>query len=269
MRFKRVYIEITNRCNLRCSFCSTDNRETKEMSTYEFESILNNIRNYTDYIYLHIKGEPLLHSKFRSILDICKKYQIKVNITTNGVFLKNRIKDIVDSGIVRQINISLHSENSKENYIEDILNSVGNIKDIIINYRFWTLIDNKLDDKMSIMINKIYQYYNVKDRTNKINENTFISMGDKFIWPNIENDYYNEFGYCYGLKSQMGILVDGTVVVCCLDSMGASNLGNIFESDIDRILNSDKAKKIIEGFRNRCVYLDLCKHCSYKERFDK
>lgn len=269
MRFKRVYIEITNRCNLNCSFCSVDNRESKEMNVHEFENILKEIKKYTDYIYLHIKGEPLLHSKFKSILDICKKHQMKVNITTNGVFLKNRIKDIVDSSVVRQINISLHSENSKENYIEDILDSVGKIKNIIINYRFWTLHNNELPNRMQIIIDKIYQYYEVSNGSIKLNDNTFISTGDKFTWPNINNDYYKEVGYCYGLKNQLGILVDGTVVVCCLDSTGASDLGNIFESNIDSIMNSDKVKNIIEGFRNRYVYLDLCKHCSYKERFDK
>lgn len=269
MRFKRIYVEITNRCNLNCSFCSLDNRKLREMSVEEFEFVIRKIRDYTDYIYLHVKGEPLIHSRFSDILDICKRYNIKVNITTNGVFLDKRIKSIIDSGVVRQINISLHSENNKINYIGDILDSVGNIKDIIINYRFWTLEDNKLDDRMSIILDKIYKYYGVIGDSSKINNNTFISRGDKFVWPDIENDYYYESGYCLGMKSQIGILSDGTVVVCCLDSKGISNLGNIFNQDMDSIINSEKALKIIDGFNNRCVYLELCKHCSYKERFDK
>ena len=268
MRFKRIYIEITNRCNLNCSFCSNDNRDIRDMSVLEFENVIKRINNYTDYVYLHVKGEPLIHKDFRSILDICKKYNKKVNITTNGVFLKDRINDIIDSGIVRQINISLHCENNKINYIDDILDSVGNIKNIIINYRFWTLSNGKLDDRMKSITDKIYNYYGYIEG-NKINDNTFISMGDKFVWPNIDNDYYREDGYCYGLKSHIGILVDGTFTVCCLDSMGISNLGNIFDDDMKDILNSYKVKNIIEGFNNRCVYLELCKHCSYKERFDR
>ena len=39
MRFKRIYIEITNRCNLSCSFCSKDNRDIREMSVVEFERV--------------------------------------------------------------------------------------------------------------------------------------------------------------------------------------------------------------------------------------
>ena len=269
MRFKRIYIEITNRCNLSCSFCSKDNRDIREMSVVEFERVIRNIDKYTDYIYLHVKGEPLIHSGFRDILDICKKYNKFVNITTNGVFLKSRIRDIMDSGVVRQINISLHSENNKDNYIEDILDSVGNVRDIIINYRFWTLVDGKLDKRLGVIIDKIYDYYGVIERGNKINNNTYISMGDEFVWPSIDNDYYNEVGYCYGGKSHIGILVDGTVVICCLDSNGNSYLGNIYRDSLDDIVNSDKFRCIREGFRNRGVYLDICKHCSYKERFDK
>lgn len=239
------------------------------MTLEEFEIILKKIKDYTNYIYLHIKGEPLIHSKFKNILDLCKKYNMKVNITTNGVYLKERIKTIIESGIVRQINISLHSENNKANYIEDILESVSNIDNIIINYRFWTLTNNKLDTKMQAIINKIFKHYRIKKNTNKINNNTFISKADKFEWPNLNNNYYNEFGYCYGLKNQLGILSDGTIIICCLDSQGISNLGNIFTSDLNKILNSNIVKNIIKGFNNRCVYLELCKHCSYKEKFDK
>lgn len=61
MHFKKIYIEITNKCNLKCSFCSLDNRMKKEMSLDQFELILQKIDKYTDYIYLHVKGEPLIH----------------------------------------------------------------------------------------------------------------------------------------------------------------------------------------------------------------
>ena len=35
-------------------------------------------------------------------------------------------------------------------------------------------------------------------------------------------------------------MVDGTIVPCCLDSEGVINLGNIFNDDIDAVLNSVK-----------------------------
>lgn len=278
MRFKKIYIEITNKCNLNCSFCIKDNRKIKEMSLEEFEEILKKINNYTDYIYLHVKGEPLLHSKFKEILSLCKKYNKKVNITTNGVFLKNRVEDINKYNVVRQINISLHSENNKENYIEDIISSVKKLKNIYIVYRFWTLENNKIDEKMLKYLNKIKEEYKIDNNTYKkiltednikIDDNIYINKDKEFTWPSLDNNYCEEKGYCHGLKRHIGILVDGKVVICCLDSFGLSNLGNIFNSSLEEILNTDKCKNIIEGFNNRKAYLDICKHCSFKEKFDK
>ena len=51
-KFKSIYIEITNICNLNCSFCSNDNIEKKSITISEFEHILKEINDYTDYIYL-------------------------------------------------------------------------------------------------------------------------------------------------------------------------------------------------------------------------
>ena len=83
------------------------------------------------------------------------------------------------------------------------------------------------------------------------------------------NNYYNERGTCLGAKTQLAILSDGTVSICCLDSEGVSNLGNIYLSTMEDILASDKYQNILKGFNDNKVYLDICKHCSYKERFDK
>lgn len=278
MRFKKVYIEITNTCNLNCSFCIKDNRMKKEMSIDEFETVLKKIDKYTDYIYLHVKGEPLIHNKLDEILSLTNKYKKYVNITTNGVLLKNKINILKKYNNIRQINISLHSENNKDNYIDDILDAVDELKTIFIVYRFWTLKDNKLDNKMLEYLNKIKEKYNINNELYneiingnnlKISNNIYINKDKEFEWPDISNNYYNENGFCYGLKNQIGVLVDGTITICCLDSFGVSNLGNIFNDDIEIIMNSEKVKNIIKGFNNRKVYLDICKHCSYKERFNK
>lgn len=278
MKFKKVYIEITNACNLNCSFCIKDNRIKKSMSVYEFENILKKIDSYTDYIYLHVKGEPLIHNNLDEILSLTSKYNKYVNITTNGVFLKDKVDILKKYKNIRQINISLHSENNKTNYIEDIMEAVDNLKNIFIVYRFWTLKDNKLDTKMLECLDKIKEKYFITDEVYniiikgnnvKINNNIYINKDKEFEWPSLSNDYYNERGFCYGLKNQIGILVDGTITVCCLDSFGVSNLGNIFVDDIETIMNSEKVKNIIKGFNDRKVYLDICRHCSYKERFNK
>ena len=113
-RFSKIYVEITNFCNLQCSFCSKDNLLKKEMTLDEFQIVIDKIKDYTDNIYLHVKGEPLLHSKLDNILTICDNNDLKVSITTNGTLLSNK-KDILLKHDIKQINVSLHSENNMHN----------------------------------------------------------------------------------------------------------------------------------------------------------
>ena len=97
-RFTRIYVEITNYCNLACSFCSKDTRSKREMTTHEFRDVIGKIKDYTENIYLHVKGEPLLHSKFDEILNICDENNVNLKITTNGTLLSKRkgwLQDLV------------------------------------------------------------------------------------------------------------------------------------------------------------------------------
>jgi len=61
--FKKVYIEITSVCNLACSFCPPTARAKGLIKVEQFNKILDEIRPHTKYIYLHVKGEPLLHPR--------------------------------------------------------------------------------------------------------------------------------------------------------------------------------------------------------------
>lgn len=275
-KFKKIYIEITNICNLNCSFCSKDNRIKESISLTNMEELLKKINDYTDYVYLHVKGEPLLHPKLKEILDLCEKYHKKVNITTNATLLKAKEK-ILSHPAIRQINLSVHSENQEKNYLEEIFEVTDKLKEKNIVYRFWTMNDNNLNKKSTELVEKIINHYKLSpeivekiktDNNIKINSNTYVNKANQFVWPNINNDYYNDKGYCYALKDQLAILVDGTVVPCCLDSDGIINLGNIYSNTLEDIINSSRYQKMRSGFCNRKVTEELCKHCSYKERFD-
>lgn len=275
-KFKKIYIEITNICNLNCSFCSKDNRIKESISLTKMEEVLNKINDYTDYVYLHVKGEPLLHPKLKEILDLCEKYHKKVNVTTNATLVKEK-ESILNHPAIRQINLSVHSENKKENYLEEIFEVVDKLKNKNIVYRFWTMEANNLPKESTDSVEKIINHYQLspeiveklkKDTNIKINSHTYVNKANQFIWPDINNDYYKETGYCYALKEQLAILVDGTVVPCCLDSNGIINLGNIYNNDLSEIIGSSRYQEMRIGFCNRKVTEELCKHCSYKERFD-
>ena len=128
-----------------------------------------------------------------------------------------------------------------------------------------------MDSKTKDYLNKIKQKYNKKELYNgiKLEGKVYLSLDEEFTWPDINNSYYNEIGTCYGGKTHLAILNDGTVCACCLDENGISNLGNIFKEELKDILEKEKTKNIISSFNNNKAYLDICKHCSYKERFKK
>lgn len=273
-KFKKIYVEITNHCNLNCSFCSVDNRLKQTITVENFEHILKEIANYTDFIYLHVKGEPLLHPKLKELLTLVEKYHLNVNITTNGTLLKEK-KDTLKDSIIHKINISLHSENKKDTYFEDIFETVKELVDKTIIYRIWTLEDGAFDETSTKIVEKLKDYYKLStdvvekirnEKNIKIAENIYVDKDNEFEWPTLVGDK-NLNGFCMALKTQIAILVDGTVVPCCLDSNASIPLGNIYEESLESILEKDRAKKLRKSFQERKPCEQLCRNCTYKERF--
>ncbi|MBA9009645.1 radical SAM protein with 4Fe4S-binding SPASM domain [Clostridium saccharobutylicum] len=256
------------------------------MDRNSFQHIIKNIKPYTDHIYLHLMGEPFLNKELEQFLDISRENQLRVNITTNGTLIEN-VKDILlKAPALRQVNISLHSfEANEENvdfdvYIENIINFVREATEkteIICSLRLWNL-DTKYtaNNDMNVDIFKLLEEkFELKEDLKKIlkeknsfklKKNLYLSMGEKFMWPSLTVEELGERAFCYGLRDQIGVLVDGTVVPCCLDSEGSIKLGNIFKQDLEEILNSKRAKDIYDGFSGRKAVEDLCKRCGFINR---
>jgi radical SAM protein with 4Fe4S-binding SPASM domain len=208
-------------------------------------------------------GEPLIQPQINELIDYAST-KFKINITTNGYYI-DRIKDNKN---IRQINISLHSFDDTKNksldeYLNNIFESVNELsKNTYISYRMWT--NNKYKDEI---IKRVEEHYNIKiDGHTTIRDNIFFDFDSEFIWPDLNNDYYNENGTCQGLSTHIGILVDGSVVPCCLDYNGQLVLGNIYEDSLDDILASDKALDMLESFKQNIKKEELCKHCNFYDR---
>jgi len=101
----------------------------------------------------------------------------------------------------------------------------------------------------------------------RIADRTYLEYGDKFDWPDLSAPEGSNRLFCYGLRDQLGVLCDGTVVPCCLDHDGDLALGNLLEEDMEAILNSPRSKAIYEGFSNREAAEELCRKCGYARRF--
>ena len=279
--FKKIYIEITNSCNLNCKFCPETNRKKEFMSATTFEEIIKKINKYTNLVCLHVKGEPLLHKDLGEFLKILEKYNLKANITTNGTLIKEKLEIIKKSNAVRQINFSIHSmiqnEEFNKTYLEDIFKSVEELNNIIVSYRLWNLQTIKENDVNNEIIKEIENYYNIQNLKQQLTQNEFIKLKDnlfinqdtEFVWPNIKNDNIIEKGRCLALKEQIAILVDGTVVPCCLDNNGDIPLGNILNETIEDILNKKETINIKKNFENDVITCKLCKTCGFLRRLEE
>ena len=278
--FKKIYIEITNICNLKCKFCPDTNRAKETMSVEKFEKVIEKIHKHTQLVCLHIKGEPLLHNSLKAILKILEKYNLKVNITTNGTLIKQQIETLRISKAVRQINISVHSimqnENINKQYLQEIFESVEKLENAIISYRLWNLQTIKENDVNNEIIQELEKQYNIPNLKQKLTENDFYKIQDnifinqdiEFTWPNLNGPIIVEKGKCLALKEQIGILVDGTVVPCCLDNNGDIPLGNIFDETLEEILQKEKSLTIKKNFENKIITCELCKTCGFLKRLE-
>lgn len=245
------------------------------MNTTDFEKILQKVKDYTDYIYLHVKGEPLLHPDIIEFLKLAEKYNLKVNLTTNGTLFPSLAKELGNCKALNKINFSLHSENNIEDYCEKIFDNIKYLSGSTTKiYRLWTLKNNELDEKSTRIVEKIQNYYNLstetvekikKENNIKVSATIYVDKDNEFEWPTITN--HKSCGYCFALKTQLAILVDGTVVPCCLDSNGEIELGNIFNTNLVDIINSKRFQDLKRSFQNHTPSEKLCQSCTFKERF--
>lgn len=258
-RFKRIYIEITNACNLHCSFCQETLRPPVFMSADRFARVLEQVRPYTDYIYLHVKGEPLLHPQLEDLLKQCLDAHMTVNLTTNGTLLSRRL-DILLRYPVHQLNISLHS--AEDNGCIDIDSYIRAL------FSCCDILTARTETEISLRLWNTKENPGLFGRRNcQIKRHLYVNVQSPFEWPALDHPYCNERGFCQGLRQHMAILCDGTAVPCCLDGNAVMALGNVFETPLTDILGNARSTAIINGFRAKRAVEPLCMHCSFKERF--
>ncbi|MGE7914825.1 radical SAM/SPASM domain-containing protein [Lysinibacillus xylanilyticus] len=286
--FKKVYIEITSVCNLACSFCPPTARAKGLIKVEQFNKILDEIRPHTKYIYLHVKGEPLLHPRIDQLLDAAHEKGFKVNITTNGTLIKKNREKILGKPALRQINFSLHSfdghegSENREKYLGDILDFVRAAREYntIISYRLWNLQKDHVSDiaarrnreTLNILENEYNLDYRIEEKVQpgkgvKIANNIYLNQDHEFRWPSLLEPEDEGKGFCHALRSQAAILVDGTVVPCCLDGEGVINLGNVNEISFTDIVQGERANNIVDGFSRREAVEELCRKCGYRQKF--
>lgn len=279
---RKAYLEITNVCNLSCSFCPGTRREKGFLTPEQFRTLAEKLRPHTQYLYLHLMGEPLLHPGLEQLLAIAQELDFRVMITTNGTLLPRQGRLLWESPAVRKISISLHSfeGNTPAGTMEDYLagcitfakQAAGAGK--LCALRLWNLDGettkgaNSCNDHILDLLHRAFpQPWKENRQGQTMAPNTYLEWGEKFDWPDLEGPEVGGSAFCYGLRDHIGVLCDGTVVPCCLDHEGDIPLGSLYEQSLEEILSSPRARAIYEGFSNRRAQEQLCRKCGYIRRF--
>lgn len=275
-RFHKIYLEISNICNLKCSFCPGTKREKQTLTISEFTALLPKLRPYSDYLYFHIMGEPLCHPQLSVFLSLAGDAGFKVILTTNGTLLNQNQEMLLSSPALHKVNISLHAFEANDlavpfsEYLRECFafGKAAEGKKLVV-YRLWNQggQEERNHEILSAMETAFPEPWKEGSRGIQIGEKIFLEYGKKFEWPDMEAEEVGESVFCYGLRDQIGVLCDGTVVPCCLDHEGDIALGNLFVESLEEILEKPRAKAIYEGFGNRKATEDLCRRCGYARRF--
>lgn len=275
---KKAYIEITNRCNLRCAFCPGTKREGKTMRAEEFSLVLDKLAGAVEYIYLHVMGEPLSHPQLAEFLEIASEKKMHVCITTNGTLLKKQHGTLLAADALYKVSVSLHSfeGNGLESaqYLEDIWQFADEAskRGVIVALRLWN--EGGAEEQNSairaFLLEKcgLAAFPEERNGSVKLREKLYLERAQKFEWPDMSAGEKNT-QFCYALRDQVAVLADGTVVPCCLDHEGDIALGNLFTQELSEILESPRAKALKDGFSRRCPTEELCRRCGYATRFTK
>ena len=276
MRFRKIYLEISNLCNLSCAFCPGTTRPKGRITPEKMTLLLPKLRPYTEYLYFHLMGEPLCHPDLKKLLDMAGEQGFKVILTTNGTLLSRQQDMLLESPALHKINISLHAFEANdlhvpfEAYLQDCFQfgKAAEGKKLVV-YRLWNQggADARNGEILSAMAAQFPKPWKQERNGQRIGDRVYLEYGEKFDWPDLQAPEDRGELFCYGLRDQLGVLCDGTVVPCCLDHNGDIPLGNLYTQDLEEILNSPRATALYDGFSRKTPSEELCRRCGYARRF--
>ena len=231
-------------------------------------------------------GEPLSHPDVGLFLDMCEEHGFKVNIVTSGAPLPSRGEAILGKPALKQVSVSLHSALSDGNglalgvYLDSVLafaRKARNQPGLKVSLRLWDKGSDDNPGQRSVLLKELEERLGSKpflegllthSDSVKLSDSLHLNAAPRFEWPDMRGADHGEKGSCHGLRDQFAILVDGTVVPCCLDRDGVISLGNVKERPLKDILANERAVRIRKGFQNGVVVEELCRRCSYRLRFN-
>lgn len=285
-KFRKIMFEIGNVCNLQCSFCPEVGRTKVRVEEENFRRTLVELSSYTERVCFHLMGEPTAHPNFAKFVQIAQEVGVAVELTTNGTLMTDIVRDALLNPTVVQVNFSLQSffdnfpSANPQSYLRKIFDFVHEAMqkrpDLYINFRLWNLGGDGACSTNEFLFGTIEEEFAVRlnrrvdtgfRKSKRVVGRLYLHFDDRFSWPSLTQPVRSVKGTCFGTREHIGIHADGTVVPCCLDKEADIALGNINQSSLQDILNSDRFLNMREGFEQGNLLESLCQRCDYVSRF--
>lgn len=234
--FEAVEIEINSSCNKACSYCPNSKFERIEKGFITedlFQTIINQLVDieFSGRVSYSFYNEPLLNKNLGNYVEKTKKYlpETFIELYTNGSLLtKEIIENLISSG-VDKFTITRH---------EDVF-----------------------DDKLEEVIAKLAPEQRKKITYKHFSEINLTNRGGAL--PHLGNNEKTTFLPCKIPEKIMSITLEGNVLPCFEDYFQKNMMGNINQTHIREIWNSQKytefRKNLLQGLRHR---YEVCKSCS-------
>lgn len=272
-------IEVTNKCNLRCTICPRKEGDT-EFGFIDIDflkKIIDENRSVLSgqAVWLHFSGEPLLHSDLSKIIKLLKENNIRTMLSTNAVSLdKKKSLDLLNAGLDY---IVFSFDGYSKKVYEDVRMG-ANFDKVKKNILDFLKIKEKNGFKTMTQIQFIELKTNIKEVSNFINEwkktsvnhinvKSFCTRAGRV--ENIGNFALDSNIYkqntrrrpCFYLWETLVVLWNGDVVACCQDLKNELIVGNLKKQKLLEIWNSPRLQEIRRRQMRGDFSMEPCAGC--------
>lgn len=262
--FSRIYLEITNCCNLSCAFCPGTRRARRMLPAEEFRLLAGKLRPWTDYLYLHVLGEPLLHPQLAEILASAGELGFRVCLVTNGTLLAQRLDTLLAAPALhkpQRLAPQLRGQRRAHAAGDVSRRGLGRLcaaRGARRALRAAALErgraggEERGDPPLSGAALRTAHRGHPRRPAQEPHlaaKPVFRARG-KIDWP-APGAPRGAWSSATGCGGSLAVLCDGTVVPCCLDGEGELALGNLFRQELEDILRGERAAAIHAGFDAR------------------
>ena len=282
---KRVYLEITDVCNLHCAFCPGTRRAPRFLPREDFETLTDRLRGKTEYLYFHLMGEPLLHPELEDFLRIAGEKGFRVLLTTNGTLLPEHVDMLLRSPALLKTNVSLQSfEANAGGELDEYLDGCLAYAAACVRagkrceLRLWNRGGlERLNPRIEARLEAAFPKPWKRSREGwKLAETLWLEPGQHFDWPRLEGEDRGESVFCYALRDQIGKRLRRCSVRVRHDPESVEQLGLEYGSDIalfkitQELLRALVCPVIVRSYNRRYPRIDqshikgklcLCCHC--------